>query len=555
MKKMGLKLAAVIAAVAVTTTGICGNVKAQETEHEETATVAKEILPEGDGWKELTVEKTGEKYYQRSEDCIVTELEDTKVEEGKWYCIDYSGLMILEFGDNGYLKETWIDLNHCIEEQYIFSYTLEDSELTLQGKCFDYLEKKNELCLISQEEGHGYDRNVFYNSFSLAKSNYAEYEQTTYAIKDIADEDGFAIKDGILTGYIGEATEITIPEGVTEIATNAFSGELGRGTKLKKVTIGNNVTIINEYAFEDIAAAKSEGILIHCVENSYAAEYFEENRPYGRVRIVYGSEDESIGDVFYNTDITAADMQKKFPHGAFWNHLTNDTHDMTNYTDTGTCNAPDNYTWYECTSHGGGTYSDKVLPGVYHCNGFAETTECYGFAAKLTSEIYGYEYGCFQWPEVWWKSEWESNTDYQIKPGDVVYYEGAGAGGYGHRGMVIDVDGTKVRLAECNWGRRCQISWGRWMDLNDTSFCTIHVAPYALPDGGEDVIIDFKKGDLDGSGYRELTDAQACLKGALKITKMDEDAICCADMDGDGTVSLADAQFLLKVVLKIVRIS
>lgn len=597
MKKVGLKLAAVMASVAIAMTGTCGYMQAQEAEM--VATVTKEILPEGDGWAEETDEESGQKFYRKDSDSIVTELEDTKVEAGVWYSIESEYLTILEFGSNGYFKETIIDLNRCTERQYIIPYTLEDSELMFWGRCFDYLEKSEELCLILQDEEY-IDKTVLYNSFSLAQKNCEEYEQTTYAINKTADEEGFAIKDGILTGYIGNAETITIPKGVVKIAANAFSGEMGRSMNLKKVIIGNDVKTIDAEAFaytraevivmeegveqigaycfrnssvKDIYIPESvttieyspfnkgeavDGIILHCVKDSYAAEHFEENRPYGRVRIVYDSEENiTIGDTFYNTDITAADMQKKFPHGAFWNHITNETHDMTDYTDTGSCNAPDRYTWNECTSHGGGTYSDKVLPGVYHCNGFAGTTECYGFAAKLTSEIYGYENGCFDWPETWLRTEWDEYdglADYEIKPGDVVYFEGAGAGVYGHRGMVIDVDGTKVRLAECNWGKRCQISWGRWMDLEDTSFCMIHVAPYALPDGGEDVITDFKKGDLNKSGTRELNDAQECLKGALHIGNMDEDTACRADMDGDGTVTLQDAQFLLKVALMITKI-
>lgn len=59
-------------------------------------------------------------------------------------------------------------------------------------------------------------------------------------------------------------------------------------------------------------------------------------------------------------------------------------------------------------------------------------------------------------------------------------------------------------------------------------------------------------GDIDGDGSVSLTDAQLCLKAALKIAPLDDDrAASAADVDKNGTIELADAQKILKVALKI----
>ena len=60
-----------------------------------------------------------------------------------------------------------------------------------------------------------------------------------------ANADGFTIDaDGVLVSYTGAATDVRIPEGVTEISTNAFNG-----ANLTKVWIPASVRAIDDYAF------------------------------------------------------------------------------------------------------------------------------------------------------------------------------------------------------------------------------------------------------------------------------------------------------------------
>ena len=59
------------------------------------------------------------------------------------------------------------------------------------------------------------------------------------------DADGFTIDaDGVLVSYTGTATDVRIPEGVTEIATNAFNG-----ASLTSVWIPASVRTIDDYVF------------------------------------------------------------------------------------------------------------------------------------------------------------------------------------------------------------------------------------------------------------------------------------------------------------------
>ena len=64
----------------------------------------------------------------------------------------------------------------------------------------------------------------------------------------MADENKFLkIKDGVVTGCDKSATEITIPEGVTEIGVGAFQ----RCLSLASITIPNSVTEISYLAFHE----------------------------------------------------------------------------------------------------------------------------------------------------------------------------------------------------------------------------------------------------------------------------------------------------------------
>lgn len=142
------------------------------------------------------------------------------------------------------------------------------------------------------------------------------------------DED-YEIDGTNLVAYIGFDTETTTPSNVDTILNSAFSGDMGHGEDLKKVTITGNIKRIDDGAFSFTAADEiyieegceslghsvfsdsyiaeiwfpssiteigagimetEEGLWdtkIHVVEGSEIAKYFEENMPYGECELLY----------------------------------------------------------------------------------------------------------------------------------------------------------------------------------------------------------------------------------------------------------------------------
>lgn len=77
-----------------------------------------------------------------------------------------------------------------------------------------------------------------------------ETEITTAETEDfseepiLSDNEDFEIENGVLNKYTGEAIDIVIPEGVTEIATYAFLG-----SKVERVSFPKSLKRIDKYAF------------------------------------------------------------------------------------------------------------------------------------------------------------------------------------------------------------------------------------------------------------------------------------------------------------------
>lgn len=69
--------------------------------------------------------------------------------------------------------------------------------------------------------------------------------------------------------------------------------------------------------------------------------------------------------------------------------------------------------------------------------------------------------------------------------------------------------------------------------------------------GQEEIIL----GDVDNDREVTLKDAQLVLKAALKIGKLNGNALKAADADFNGSVELADAQLILKAALKIIKLN
>ena len=115
---------------------------------------------------------------------------------------------------------------------------------------------------------------------------------------------------------------------------------------------------------------------------------------------------------------------------------------------------------------------EKYPDGSTWNDSYYFSRECAGFARLLFSEYYGYN------PTLYADVSTDLNN---IKPGDVLRYDGDGAYVGGHEVWVIGVNGNKLTVVECNWGGANLVTWGRIIDKNNiTNVQHIYVAPYAI---------------------------------------------------------------------------
>ena len=171
---------------------------------------------------------------------------------------------------------------------------------------------------------------------------------------------------------------------------------------------------------------------------------------------------------------TLSRLQAKFPNGAYWNHVAGSGHYYSNYSDQGSCNNPDGYSWSPCYSH-----NADAPYGCYDCNSFNGGLQCCGFARKLAYDAYG------SYSTNWTNYTYSAASNYMwnsLKPGDVLHYTGGNAGaGTGHWVFVTAVNGNAITVGECNlYNAPCQIRWGNVIYKGDINPVRVCVAPYAL---------------------------------------------------------------------------
>ena len=150
--------------------------------------------------------------------------------------------------------------------------------------------------------------------------------------------------------------------------------------------------------------------------------------------------------------MTLAEMQKKYPHGKYWNGKD-----------------PESYTSTPCTHH----KNQCSYDGSCGCATYKNyAIQCMGFAFQLAYTAYGGE------PYIEWEVDYNATSALKnLKPGDVIRYNYNG-----HSAFVYGVSGDTVTFADCNYQNNCVIRWGGTITKTKLkeSFTSVAKAPYSL---------------------------------------------------------------------------
>ena len=150
--------------------------------------------------------------------------------------------------------------------------------------------------------------------------------------------------------------------------------------------------------------------------------------------------------------MTLAEMQKKYPHGKYWNGKN-----------------PESYTSTPCTHH----VNQCTYDGSCGCATYKNyAIQCMGFAFQLAYTAYGGE------PYIEWEVDYNATTALKnLKPGDIIRYNYNG-----HSAFVYGISGDTVTFADCNYQNNCVIRWGGTITKTKLkeSFTSVAKAPYSL---------------------------------------------------------------------------
>lgn len=140
------------------------------------------------------------------------------------------------------------------------------------------------------------------------------------------------------------------------------------------------------------------------------------------------------------------ELQTKFPHGKYWNHVGMTTDNSDGYTDK-PCELHETEGIH--VSGSGGCTCNHFAGG-----GHVSATQCMGFANKLAYEVFG--------DTTWTQTNSPNATQLaDIRIGDIVRLDYNG-----HSVFVIERTGNNIAVAEANYPNGCRINWGRIIDLS-----------------------------------------------------------------------------------------
>lgn len=246
-------------------------------------------------------------------------------ERNRWYWHDIG--QVLNTGSDSAFKSYWylctadreLAFIDCVE--YDESGSADEPWSSFDGEKWNPVTEEDAFAIIDELEARVTDLELV--SFTIGNNDDDEEEGLD------VDENGYAVEDGMIIGFVSDATETVTPENADTIADAAFSSDFGHGENLEKVRITGNIKYIQEgafsftaaddiymeegvefigsYAFSDsyitdiwfpasvteigVSIMETEeglsGCTIHVVKDSVAAKYFEENMPYGDATLAY----------------------------------------------------------------------------------------------------------------------------------------------------------------------------------------------------------------------------------------------------------------------------
>lgn len=156
-------------------------------------------------------------------------------------------------------------------------------------------------------------------------------------------------------------------------------------------------------------------------------------------------------------------LRERFPRGSYWNHEGYTNAQLAEIGRKYGANVDEEsaialgrencVTSHPCTHHAQGICETGQSAGLCGCNGFYRngkgSSQCDGFAMKLSEEIFGSDFRTEQWEDV----EIDLN---KVQSGDVV--RGV-VGGYPHTFLVLSVAPDQYCVADCNSDGKCIIRW------------------------------------------------------------------------------------------------
>ena len=205
--------------------------------------------------------------------------------------------------------------------------------------------------------------------------------------------------------------------------------------------------------------------------------------------------------------------QYKFPAGKYWNGGN-----------------PNSYTSTPCNGHSNDNHF--VQHNIYSSGytsyiGAVNGSQCYGFAAKLASDFYG---GADAW------IRFSNPTNFQFRVGDIVRLNDT------HSVFITEVNGSSMKIADCNAGGTCVIRWDVSASYSNNKFylsgsartVTFVERPVMAGDVNGDSKVDFNDISIIGSiasGSYSFSGKPQKVKNVIKEA---------ADLDNNGVVDSSD---------------